>query len=195
MISVRLARTDDIPELVRLRGLLFQDLASTWGPAPTGDAWREACARALAQHLGDATMRIAVIDAATGLACCGIAIADQRLPTPFNPGGLIGHIFGIVTDPGHRRRGLAQAVMQHLLGWCDSVGLKRVDLNASPDGQRLYRQLGFTDHPGTTLSRSRARPGRDDPAGSHVGSHPSGQHGSDANEPGRGKQGQGPRPD
>jgi ribosomal protein S18 acetylase RimI-like enzyme len=155
--TVRQARPDDIPELVRLRAILFQDLAaSSWGPPPAGEAWRDACADALADQLADPSMRVVVIDGGSGLACCGMAIADRRLPTPFNPGGRIGHIFGIVTDPAHRQRGHARAVMQELLAWCDSAGLRRVDLNASPDGQRLYRSLGFTDHPDPTLSRTAA---------------------------------------
>lgn len=44
--------------------------------------------------------------------------------------------------------------MQELLAWCDSIGLRRVDLNASPDGHHLYRSLGFADHPDPTLSRT-----------------------------------------
>jgi hypothetical protein len=40
-----------------------------------------------------------VIDAEDGLAACGMGVVDQRLPTPYNPDGRIGHVFGIVTDP------------------------------------------------------------------------------------------------
>jgi len=153
--AVRLASGGDIPELVRLRALLFTGLAATWGPAPAGDAWRDTCADTLAQRLGDDGTCIVVIDSATGLACCGMGIIDQRLPGPFNPAGQIGHIFGIVTDPAHRRRGHATAVMRALLSWFDTHGVARVDLNASPDGQQLYRSLGFTDHPDPTLCRTR----------------------------------------
>lgn len=155
MSDVRLARNDDIPELVRLRGVLFADLATTWGPVPGGDAWREACASALASRLPDDAMRVVVVDADRGLACCGMGSVDRRLPTPFNPSGLLGHIFGIVTDPAQRRRGHARAVTGALLSWFDAQGVTRVDLNASPGAQHLYRSLGFCDHPDPILSRTR----------------------------------------
>lgn len=99
MSGVRLARGEDIPELVRLRALLFEDLAATWGPAPGGDAWRDACAGALALRLADHAMRVVVVGAGTGLVCCGMGAVDLRLPGPFNPGGLIGHIFADHPDP------------------------------------------------------------------------------------------------
>jgi ribosomal protein S18 acetylase RimI-like enzyme len=156
--GVRLAGEDDVPELVRLRALLFGDLAPHWGAVPPGDQWRDACAVALTTVLADGAMRVVVTDSDSGLACCGIGAVDRRLPSPFNPDGRIGHLFGIVTDPAHRGRGHARAVTQALLDWFDQQGLRRVDLNASPDGQRLYRSLGFADHPDPTLSRK--RPGR-----------------------------------
>jgi len=150
---VRHAAEADIPELVRLRALLFQDLAGTWGAAPPGGQWRQACAGALRAVLADESVRVLVTDAGTGLACCGIGTVDRRLPSPFNPGGAIGHVFGIVTDPACRGRGHARAVTRSLLDWFDQQRIGRVDLNASPAGQHLYESLGFTPHPDPTLSR------------------------------------------
>jgi ribosomal protein S18 acetylase RimI-like enzyme len=100
-------------------------------------------------------MRILVVDGDPGLAACGIGVIDQRLPGPYNPAGRVGHVFGVVTDPAHRGRGHARAVMEGLLAWFEAAGLRRVDLNASPDGMPLYRKLGFADHPDPTLSRTR----------------------------------------
>jgi ribosomal protein S18 acetylase RimI-like enzyme len=155
---VRPAVPADIPELTRLRSLMFADLAVTWGTAPADESWRDAFARALTDHLRDAAMRIVVTDAPAGLAACGMNVLDQRLPSPWNPGGLIGHVFGIVTDPAYRRQGHARAIVADLLEWSDRRGITRVDLNASPDGQALYRSLGFGDHPDPTLSRQHAGP-------------------------------------
>jgi hypothetical protein len=103
--SVREAVHADIPELVRLRALLFTNLAGTWGAPPPGSTWRDACADALAAALADTSMRVIVSDTGTGLASCGIAAVDRRLPSPYNPGGTIGHVFGIVTDPAAAGRG------------------------------------------------------------------------------------------
>ena len=37
----------------------------------------------------------------------------------------------------------------------DDLGLTRVDLNASADGQALYRSLGFAVHPDPAMRRNR----------------------------------------
>jgi ribosomal protein S18 acetylase RimI-like enzyme len=155
MPVVRDATTADIPELVRLRGLLFTDLGEVWGAPPAGDEWRDRCAAELARQLHAGTMMILVIDGDAGLAACGIGVVDQRLPSPYNPGGRVGHVFGVVTDPACRGRGHGRAIMEGLLARFDETGARRIDLNASPDGISLYRRLGFADHPDPTLSRTR----------------------------------------
>jgi GNAT superfamily N-acetyltransferase len=152
---IRDAVERDIPELVRLRGMLFDSLGRTWGTPPAGDGWRAACAEELRQGLAGATMKVLVIDGDGGLASCGTGVLDRRLPSPYNPVGVVGHVFGVVTDPAYRGRGLARAIMAGLLGWFDEQGIRRVDLNASPEAQSLYRGLGFADPPGPVLSRKR----------------------------------------
>jgi ribosomal protein S18 acetylase RimI-like enzyme len=153
MSVVRVATEADIPELVRLRALLFTDLG--WGTPPTGDGWQEGCAAELTRQMAGETMRVLVVEGDSGLAACGIGVIDQRLPGPHNPAGRVGHVFGVVTDAAHRGRGHARAVMEGLLAWFEAAGVRRVDLNASPDGMPLYRKLGFADHPDPTLSRTR----------------------------------------
>jgi ribosomal protein S18 acetylase RimI-like enzyme len=155
MVHARQATADDIAELVRLRELLFTDLSAGWGPLPAGTDWRDACAAFLHDQLSDDSNRIVVIDGAPGLAACGMGSIDRRLPSPHNPSGLIGYILGIVTDRRYRRRGHARLIMENLLQWFDDRDLRRVDLHASPDGQELYRSLGFDDHPDPTLIRKR----------------------------------------
>jgi ribosomal protein S18 acetylase RimI-like enzyme len=155
MPVVRDATETDIPELVRLRALLFTDLGDVWGSPPDGTQWRDRCTAELASQLSAGTMMILVIDGESGLAACGMGVVDQRLPSPYNPGGRVGHVFGVVTDPACRGRGHGRAIMQGLVARFDEAGIRRVDLNASPDGMSLYRKLGFADHPDPTLSRKR----------------------------------------
>jgi GNAT superfamily N-acetyltransferase len=155
MSATREAAEADIPELVRLRSLLFTDLGEGWGEPPEGDGWRDHCAAELTRLLRDDAMRILVIDGPGGLVACGVGVIDQRLPGPYNPSGRVGHVFGVVTDRRHRGQGHGRAIMEGLLAWFDESGTTRVDLNASPDGMTLYRRLGFADHPDPTLSRKR----------------------------------------
>ncbi|HZO66795.1 MAG TPA: GNAT family N-acetyltransferase [Kribbellaceae bacterium] len=155
MAEVRVATGGDIGELVRLRAVLFEHLGGSWGPPPDEDGWREACTAVFADLLADETTRILVVDAEVGLAACGIGLTDRRLPSPYNPTGRVGHILGVVTDPAYRKRGHARAVMRELVRWFDERGTGRIDLNASPDGLRLYEELGFKLHPDPTMRRSR----------------------------------------
>jgi GNAT superfamily N-acetyltransferase len=154
MSPVRPATEADIPELVRLRALLFTELDSVWSSRPVDDGWRDACAAELTRLLRGETMRVLVVDGTPGLAACGIGVLDQRLPNPYNAHGLVGHVFGVVTDPAERGRGHARAVMEGLLAWFDERGASRVDLNASPGGMPLYRKLGFAENPDPALSRT-----------------------------------------
>ena len=47
--------------------------------------------------------------------------------------------------PGHRRQGLAEALMHATLQEARRRGLRSVNLNAAPMGRGLYRRLGFVD--------------------------------------------------
>jgi GNAT superfamily N-acetyltransferase len=156
MSLLRAATDTDIAELVRLRGVMFEDVGEAWGAPPAdGAGWQARCAAELRGQLVADAMKILVVDGDEGLAACGVGVIDQRLPSPYNPGGRVGHVFGVVTDPAHRGRGHGRAVMEGLLGWFHDSGVRRVDLNASPDGLPLYRSLGFADHPGPSLSWKR----------------------------------------
>lgn len=149
VISVRPATKDDIPELIRLRVLLFQTL----GPVTADDGWRTACADILTEQLDTQTMRLLVVDADRGLASCGVGTIEQSLPGPDVADGRIGHITGVVTDPPHRGRGYGHAITLGLLDWFRDHTVTRVDLHATRDAEHLYRSLGFVDQPAPSLYR------------------------------------------
>ena len=52
-------------------------------------------------------------------------------------------IINVFTEPEWRRRGLAQSLIEHILGWSRERGIDSVMLHASDDGRALYEQLGF----------------------------------------------------
>ncbi|MFE0130070.1 GNAT family N-acetyltransferase [Streptomyces sp. NPDC059037] len=163
--GVRQAADDDIAELVRLRASLFDDLGGDFfNPASAGDDWRGALVAVLKEKLASEDTRILVVDGdADGdgdgddsdgdgrLAACGIGTVDQWFPGPHSRNGRVGHVIGVVTDPAHRRRGHSRAIMRGLLGWFRERDVSRVDLSASAEGEPLYRELGFVDHPDPSL--------------------------------------------
>lgn len=156
--AVRQAVEYDLVELVRLRALLFEDLGGDFfSPASADDDWLDALAVVLKEQLTSDAVRILVVDGDgdgdgdRGLAACGIATIEQRLPGPHLRNGRIGHVIGVVTDPSYRRRGHSRSIMLGLLDWFGEREVARVDLYASAEGEPLYRELGFTHHPDPAL--------------------------------------------
>ncbi|MEU7576145.1 GNAT family N-acetyltransferase [Streptomyces sp. NPDC041068] len=150
--DVRHATNDDLPELVRLRALLFEDLGGDYfNPASAGDDWRHSLAAVLEEKLASGDAHIVVVDGEHGLAACGMGTVEQWFPGPHNLNGRVGHVIGVVTDPAYRRRGHSRAIVRALLDWFRIRQVSRVDLYASHEGEPLYRDLGFVDHPDPAL--------------------------------------------
>ncbi|NGO06725.1 GNAT family N-acetyltransferase [Streptomyces sp. HC44] len=150
--DVRRAVEDDVPELVRLRALLFENLGGDFfSPASENSDWLDALAVVLKEQVTADAVRILVMDGSSGLAACGIGTVEQRLPGPHLRNGRIGHVIGVVTDPAYRRRGLSRSIMRGLLGWFREREAARVDLYASAEGEPLYCELGFVNHPDPSL--------------------------------------------
>ena len=52
-------------------------------------------------------------------------------------------ILNVYVRPDFRRRGIARAIMENLVQWCESQGFDCVCRHASNDGRPLYEKLGF----------------------------------------------------
>ena len=142
MIEVRRAAPADAEELMTLRAVMFS--AMNGRPVDTGE-WRRAGAAMLRDLLAGDTMAAFVVDRedAAGLAACAVGQVDRRLPGPGDPSGLRGYVYNVATLPAYRRRGFSRACMTALLEWYARLGIGTIDLRASPEGEPLYRSLGF----------------------------------------------------
>jgi GNAT superfamily N-acetyltransferase len=151
MNPARRAVVDDIPELIRLRELPLR---------PDSASWQAESTATLRKRLGEPepTWAAFVVDqpGESRLAACAVGIIDQRLGWGQNPAGLVGFVFNVVTDPDHRRLGYSRFCMEALLDWFREQRVSVVDLRASPEGEGLYRQLGFarTSDPAMRLDLS-----------------------------------------
>ena len=140
MVS-RPATRDDIDEVVRLAALMFESM----GLDATDPDWL-AAARAVASERLGTDLAVFVVDHPTEqgrLVASAAGSVVRRLPTPRNPSGEVGHVQWVATDVAHRRRGHGRAVMSALLAWLADRGIRVVELNATSDGEPLYRSLGF----------------------------------------------------
>ena len=164
-MTARQATPADAEELVRLRAVMLETMTRPASSPDWNDDWREPARRTLAKHLAEAapTMTAFVVDRpdGPGLAACVVGTIDHRLGGPANPTGRVGYVFSVATDPDMRRRGYSRACMMALLKWYRGQGISKIDLRASPDGEALYRSLGFarTKDPAMRLDLSvRAEP-------------------------------------
>ncbi|MFB6817339.1 GNAT family N-acetyltransferase [Streptomyces sp. NPDC056347] len=143
-VRARRATLDDVPALVRLRGLMLDGMGvETGGPdAP----WRVASADWFADRLGQPALFAAFLvdDPELGVVSAAAGVCDAHAPGPANLGGLQGHIFNVSTDPRRRRLGHARVCLNALLDWFRTeTGAGAVSLNATGDGAALYESYGF----------------------------------------------------
>ncbi len=142
----RLAVGDDVPELVRLRALMFESL----GVNASDAEWRVACRAHLDERLGDGRLIGAVVDhpSGGGLVASALAELSTRVPGPSLPTGSYAYLSSVSTDQAWRRRGMARAAVSLLLWELQRRGVYRAELHATPEGEGLYRSFGFVPRGG-----------------------------------------------
>ncbi|WP_328603557.1 hypothetical protein OG943_26135 [Amycolatopsis sp. NBC_00345] len=79
-----------------MRALLIEDLGGEFfNPGNGDDGWRVSLATVLKEQLTDSRVRILVVDGDEGLAACGIATIEQRLPGLHLRDGRLGNVIGM----------------------------------------------------------------------------------------------------
>jgi GNAT superfamily N-acetyltransferase len=147
--SVRLAVVGDTAEILKLASLMYESI----GIDPSRPEWRHVATDHLSERLGlDAAVFVVDHPSEAGrLVAIGAGTISRRLPSPGNPGGRIGYVQWMSTDPAWRRRGFARQIMLALLEWFRENGASSVELHAAPLGERLYQELGFDKGRSPTL--------------------------------------------
>jgi GNAT superfamily N-acetyltransferase len=146
--TVRRATLADSDVLIHQRVRMCQDIGTlstnsddvehlsreyrTWlaGMLPAGEyvAW-------VAETIDDGTLRV--------VSGGGVTI----IPWPPGPrGGItpVAFVYNVYTEPEHRGRGLARRIMEAIHVFCRENQIRSIALNASPFGQPLYEDLGYT---------------------------------------------------
>lgn len=140
-ITIRLASVADIPEILRQRRHMYEDMHYTDSVALdrmcslTADYLRIAIPNGsfLAWLAGEFDRTVA-----------GGAVIISPWPAhAYDLECRRATILNVYTDPDHRRRGIARQLMETMIHWCKQQGLARVTLHASDDGRHLYESLGF----------------------------------------------------
>jgi GNAT superfamily N-acetyltransferase len=149
---VREATVDDRRFIAHHRAAMFVDMGSL--DAASAGALRDAAERWLetAMPRGEYVGWLVVTTSDSSRVVAGAGVQVRRvLPFPQRDaegGSTIAEgrqaiVVNVYTEPEFRRRGLARALMQAVLAWARSVKLESLVLHAAPDGEPLYRALGF----------------------------------------------------
>jgi ribosomal protein S18 acetylase RimI-like enzyme len=86
----------------------------------------------------------ALIEPSKGDPVASIGLVVHSVPpSPFNRVGREGYIMNLVTLPPLRRRGIARALLSHVIEVLRAEGVPVASLHATSDGRELYEELGF----------------------------------------------------
>lgn len=140
-VTIREATLNDIPEILRQRRRMYEDMHYTDHAAI--DAMCAASSPYLQKSLSDGSFRAWLACSGDQTVAGGALIISPWLAHPYDLECRRATILNVYTDPEYRRRGIARGLLQTIVAWCRSAGLARVTLHASDDGRHLYESLGF----------------------------------------------------
>ena len=91
-----------------------------------------------------ASARVPVIDVAGGIVAPAVGTVEVGVPNPHSPDGRECDWRTSSRCPRTAVAVYAAALVEDVVGWAQELGVDRVDLSATPDGQRTYERLGFS---------------------------------------------------
>ena len=139
--KLRMAGAADADIIIRHRRCMFREMG--FRDEATLDAMEATSSLVIKAGLKDGSYQGWLVENAAGVvAGGGVAIAGF-LSNPRDPMPCRAWIVNMYTEPEHRGRGLARAILEAMLIWCREQGFAGVSLHASDTGRCLYENLGF----------------------------------------------------
>lgn len=136
---LRTATATDATQLLALWARVFDEPAAA--PPAT---WTEHARTWFAGMVEEPTLaRFPVIEVAGDIVATAIGTLELGVPNPHCPRGRTVRMANVITAPDHRGAGYGTLLVQDVIEWARSIDADRVDLSATPDGQRLYERAGF----------------------------------------------------
>ena len=143
--TIREASARDIPEILRQRRRMYEDMHHN--DPMSLDKMVSLSSGYLSTAMTNGSFRAWL---ATELAIekdrvvAGGAVIISPWPAhPYDTECRRATLLNVYTDPEYRRRGIARKLMRTMIAWCQREGFARVTLHASDDGRHLYESLGF----------------------------------------------------
>jgi GNAT superfamily N-acetyltransferase len=140
-LGIRVATTNDIPEILRQRRAMYEDME--YRDADALAAMASISADYLTKALSDGSFRAWLASAGDRIVAGGAVVISPWPAHPYDLECRRATILNVYTYPDYRRLGVARRLMQTMIDWCRSEGFAGVSLHASADGRHLYESLGF----------------------------------------------------
>jgi GNAT superfamily N-acetyltransferase len=136
---LRAATVDDIGQLLRLWAMVFDEDDSA-----EPDLWTNHAREWFARCVDDRRIaRFPVIEVDGCIVATAIGTLELGVPNPQCPRGRTVRLANVITLPDHRRNGYGTLLVHDVIDWARSIDADRVDLSATPSGQRVYDKAGF----------------------------------------------------
>jgi GNAT superfamily N-acetyltransferase len=142
LIRIRRATVDDLADILRFRRGMLNDMGSADEAAL--DRMEEAAAVFLRAGFADGSCLVWIAEDDAPVAC-GMLHVVPWIPSAIDPSTRRVWVHNMYTEPGYRRRGIADEIMRTMLEWCRSQGFSSVTLHASEKGRGVYERLGFRE--------------------------------------------------
>ena len=139
--TIREASLSDIPEILRQRRRMYEDMHYTDRIAL--DTIASLSSAYLETALANGSFRAWLAADGDRIIAGGAVIVSPWPAHPYDLECRRATILNVYTDPEFRRRGIARQLMQTMIAWCKREGFARVTLHASDNGRHLYESLGF----------------------------------------------------
>jgi len=137
----REATLADLPAIIRHRRGMFREMGFVEEAAL--DAMEATSSPFIGAALEDGSYRGWLIEAEGRVVSGGGLVVVGYPSAPQDPSTRRVWLLNMYTEPEHRGRGFARAIVEAMVGWCREQGFGWVSLHASDAGRHLYEALGF----------------------------------------------------
>ena len=147
---IREAKAEDIATLAIHHKKMFQDIWEKAGKKlspKTFDTVRIAYKKKIIAELEAGICKAWVVESKKEIVSSGAMTFISLVPNPSDLSSKVAYLHSLYTEKDHRNRQYSQSIIQKMIAYCKSEGIKRVILNASPAGQPIYEKLGFKSAP------------------------------------------------
>jgi len=146
--GIRQATTSDAAIIAHHRVAMFQDMGEVPTAALSTQLLLTSTAALTALFREGSYVGWLAIDAGERVIAGAGAQIKSQLPRIAHDGVRVAVmpvalVLNVYTEPAWRKKGIARALMQRIMGWATTEGIDRVLLHASDAGRPLYQSLGF----------------------------------------------------